>query len=101
MHLKGFMLVLPVSKWDFIIRAVQVSSYLPGRVRLYSKKLIGNEELSRKVYAYIASYAEIDRVEINTVSGSILLIYRPQLLRTNAELARVEQYIMNHVERKG
>lgn len=92
---------LPVSKWDIIIRAVQISSYIPGRIRLHSRKLIGNAELGRKVYAYIASYKEIDKVDINVVTGSILIVYRPDVLRMNTELARVEQYIMSHVERRG
>lgn len=93
--------VLPISKWDFIIRAVRISAYIPGRIRLYSRKLVGNAELARKIYAYVASYKEIDKVEINTVTGSVLILYRPQVLRSNAELARVEQYIMTHVERRG
>lgn len=93
--------VLPVSKWDFIIRAMRISSYLPGRIRLYSRKLVGNAELAGKIYAYVASYREIDKVEINIVTGSVLILYRPQVLRSNAELARVEQYIMNHAERRG
>lgn len=92
---------LPVSKWDIIIRAVQISSYIPGRIRLHSRNLIGNAELGRKVYAYIASYKEIDKVDINVVTGSILIVYRPDVLRMNTELARVEQYIMSHVERRG
>lgn len=92
---------LPVSKWDFIIRAVHVSSYLPGRIRLYSPKLVGNAELGRKVYAYVASYREIDNVDVNVLTGSILITYRPERLRTNSELARVENYIMTHAERRG
>lgn len=91
----------PVSKWDFILRVVHVSSYLPGRIRLYSSRLIGNAELSRKVYAYIASYHEIDKVEVNAVTGSVLIIYRPERLRANRELGQIENYIMNHVERRG
>lgn len=92
---------LPVSKWDFIIRTVHVSSYLPGRIRLYSPKLVGNAELGRKVYAYVASYREIDNVDVNVLTGSILITYRPERLRTNSELARVENYIMTHAERRG
>lgn len=91
----------PVSKWDFIIRTVQISSYIPGRIRLYSPKLMGNAELGRKVYAYIASYREIDSVDVNVLTGSVLITYRPERLRTNSELARVENYIMTHVERRG
>ena len=44
---------------------------------------------------------QFDKVEINIVTGSVLILYRPQALRSNAELARVEQYIMNHAERRG
>lgn len=93
-------MIIPTSKWDLIMRSVTISSYLPGRIRLYSKKLVGNADLGRKVYAYIASYKEIDEVDINVLTGSVLIIYRPQVLRTNRELVRVENYIMNHAERR-
>ena len=90
-------MIIPTLKWDLIMRAVSISSYLPGRIRLHSKKLIGNAELGRKVYSYIASYKEIDKVD---VTGSVLITYRPQVLRANRELVRVENYIMTHVERR-
>lgn len=93
-------MIIPTSKWDLIMKSVTISSYLPGRIRLYSKKLVGNADLGRKVYAYIASYKEIDEVDINVLTGSVLIIYRPQVLRTNRELVRVENYIMSHVERR-
>ena len=93
-------MIIPTSKWDLIMRSVTISSYLPGRIRLYSKELVGNADLGRKVYAYIASYKEIDEVDINVLTGSVLIIYRPQVLRTNRELVRVENYIMSHVERR-
>lgn len=93
-------MIIPTSKWDLIMRSVTISSYLPGRIRLYSKKLVGDADLGRKVYAYIASYKEIDEVDINVLTGSVLIIYRPQVLRTNRELVRVENYIMSHVERR-
>ena len=93
-------MIIPTSKWDLIMRSVTISSYLPGRIRLYSKKLVGNADLGRKVYAYIASYKEIDEVDINVLTGSVLIIYRPQVQRTNRELVRVENYIMSHVERR-
>ena len=93
-------MIIPTSTWDLIMRSVTISSYLPGRIRLYSRKLVGNADLGRKVYAYIASYKEIDEVDINVLTGSVLIIYRPQVLRTNRELVRVENYIMSHVERR-
>lgn len=92
--------MLPFSKWDIIMRSVQVSSYIPGRIRLHSRRLIGNANLCRQVYAYIASYHEIDSVEVNMVTGSVLIKYQPTLLRTNHELAKVEQYVVRHLERR-
>lgn len=93
-------MIIPTSKWDLIMRSVTISSYLPGRIRLYSKKLVGNADLGRKVYAYIASYKEIDKVDVDVLTGSVLITYRPQVLRANWELVRVENYIMSHVERR-
>ncbi|MCI6192716.1 MAG: hypothetical protein MR644_06845, partial [Megasphaera elsdenii] len=61
-------MIIPTSKWDLIMRSVTISSYLPGRIRLYSKKLVGNADLGRKVYAYIASYKEIDEVDVNVLT---------------------------------
>lgn len=93
-------MIIPTSKWDLIMRSVTISSYLPGRIRLYSKKLVGNADLGRKVYAYIASHKEIDKVDVNVLTGSVLITYRTQVLRANRELVRVENYIMSHVERR-
>lgn len=73
---------------------------LPGRIRLQSNRLVNNKSLSAQVYQYISSYKEIDTVEVNTVTGSVLLMYKPQILRSNRELAEIEHYIMTHVERR-
>ena len=41
-------MIIPTSKWDLIMRSVTISSYLPGRICLYSKKLVGNADLGRR-----------------------------------------------------
>lgn len=82
------------------MRQVTVSSYIPGRIRLYSRRLIGNAELSRQVYTYISNYHEIDSVDVNVVTGSVLIKYQPTLLRTNHDLAKMEQYVARHIERR-
>ena len=93
-------MLLPLSKWDLLIRMVRVTSYIPGRIRFYSNTLVGNTERCRQVYAHVASYKEIDSVEVNAVTGSVLIQYRPAVLRANPELARVEIYVNDHVERR-
>ena len=90
---------IPRNKIDMFIRTVEVASYLPGRVRLYSKQLAGNPENANKVRAYLRSYKELSEVEVNETTGSILIKYTPQLLHTNKELTKVEEYIKTHVRR--
>ena len=93
-------LQIPTSALDVFIRTVEVSSYIPGRARLYSKRLIGNAALAREVQDRLTAFAEIDAVETSEMTGSILIRYVPETLRQNAELCKVEDYIRTHVRRK-
>ena len=88
---------IPTNKLDLFIRSVDISSYLPGRVRLYSNNLIGNAGLAAEVESQLLAFGEIDSVQ---TSGSILILYEPERLRRNAELRKVEEYIMTHARRK-
>ena len=92
--------LIPTSKLDLFVRSVDISSYLPGRVRLYSQKLVGNSDLEQKIQAKLTSFAEIDRVTTNIATGSILIEYTPAVLRANKELKKIEAYIMSHARRK-
>ena len=93
-------LQIPVNRLDLFIRSVEISSYLPGRVRLYSKKLVNNPGLEREVRANLSALAGIESVETSTVTGSILIRYDPETLRKDAELRKVEEYILLHARRK-
>lgn len=99
MNLLGKMQI-PTNKLDLFIRSVEIASYLPGRVRLYSNNMIGDEVLAQQVKNQLTAVAEMDAVTTNTVSGSILIVYTPDKLRRNAELRKVEEYIMTHARRK-
>ena len=87
---------IPTGKLDAFIRSVEISSYMPGRIRLYSKNLVNNPTLEQTVKGNLAVFSEISEVETNTVTGSILIKYEPHILRKNSELLKAEQYIMNH-----
>ena len=93
-------LQIPTSKLDLFIRSVEISSYIPGRGRLYSTRLVGNTALEVEVQAQLGAFPEISHVETSTVTGSILIQYEPATLRRNAELRKVEEYIMTHVKRR-
>ena len=67
-------------------------------MRARDKKLVGNGNLEQEVKSLLLSFAEIDSVETSTATGSILIKYVPERLRANAELAKVEAYIMTHAK---
>ncbi len=93
-------LQIPTNRLDLFIRSVEIASYLPGRVRLRSKNIVGNPELEHEVKSQLLAFREIDSVETSTTTGSILIQYKPERLRENADLRKVEEYIVAHARRK-
>jgi len=87
-------------KLELLLRSVEVVSYIPGRIRLRSKKLIGNLNLEQKIKKQLGAFSEIDKIEISTVTGSILITYVPENLRRNVDLMKVEKYIASHTKKK-
>ena len=62
---------IPQSAVDVFVRTTDIASYMPGRVRLYSKQLVNNATLEAE-----------------------------ERLRANAQLRRVEDYMRTHARRK-
>ena len=93
-------LQIPTSKLDMIVRSVEIASYMPGRIRLYSKNLVNNKDLEREIREELGRYAELTEVEIGLVTGSVLIKYDPIALRKNAALRKVEEYIMTHAKKR-
>ena len=93
-------LQIPTNKLDMFIRSVEIASYMPGRVRLYSKNLINNPNLERDIKGNLGTFSELSEVETNTTTGSILIKYEPSVLRQNSELVKAEQYIMTHAAKR-
>ncbi|MBO6178786.1 MAG: hypothetical protein J6O04_06410 [Selenomonadaceae bacterium] len=85
---------------EFLIRFTEVSSYIPGRIRLRSKKLLGNPKLAQQIYKELASFKEIQSVEISILTGSILILYEPEVIMANDKLAKMEEYIRVKAGRK-
>ena len=73
---------------------------MPGRVRLYSRQMIGNPALEEEVRRRLGALAELEAETTNTETGSILITYLPERLRANAELRRAEEYIVKHARRR-
>ena len=94
------MLQLPQNRLDIFLRTTEIASYMPGRIRVYSRSLIGNEEMERRLRHYLGTLLGIVSVETSTATGSILICYTPEILRCSAELARTEEYIRLHAKRR-
>lgn len=91
---------IPHAAMDMFIRSTDVASYVPGRVRLYSKQLVNNASLEKQVHERLNALVEIEQVDTNIATGSILITYEPERLRANAELRRVEDYMRTHARRR-
>ena len=87
-------------KLELLLRSVEIAAYIPGRIRLRSKKLIGNVNLESKIKNQLGAYKEISTVETNTLTGSILITYTPEILRQNSDLLSAEKYIAAHAKNK-
>lgn len=92
--------MIPSSKLELFIRTVEVASYVPGRIRLYSHSLIGSEALAGDVKKSLGDAAGVTNVNVNTVTGSILIEYDPKELRKDPKLLRIEEYIRTHVKKR-
>ena len=91
---------IPHSALDLFIRSTDVASYMPGRVRLYSKQLVNNASLEQQVHERLNALTEIECVDTNIATGSILITYEPERLCANAELRCVEDYMRKHARRR-
>lgn len=85
---------------NIFFRFVEVASYLPGRVRLRSRLLVGNKALEKKIKEYLSAFKEIESVETNTLTGSVLVKYIPEILAKNKKLRKAEKYIIARIGRK-
>ncbi|MBR3723384.1 MAG: hypothetical protein IKN12_11600 [Selenomonadaceae bacterium] len=90
----------PTMDPEFLIKFAEVSSYIPGRIRLRSKKIVGNPKLAQRIYGELKAFQEIQSVEISVLTGSLLILYEPEILRTNPKLAKMEDYIRVKAGRK-
>lgn len=93
MKVNIFSSFLPNRNLISLVQSTQVASYIPGRVRLYSKQLINNSTVAKALQDILEGYREIDKVKINLITGSVLLEYQPKVLRKNKELFALENYI--------
>lgn len=74
--------------WSFL-RTAEVASFVPGRVRLRSKALAGNERLAERAKSRIEGIIGVKEVKANPMTGSLLIIYDREFAAANPKLSRM------------
>ena len=57
---------------------IEMKHLLPGRLRVHVPKLVGNTELKNTLLEQVSSLKDIHSIEINTITGSILITHDPE-----------------------
>jgi len=57
---------------------INISHFIPGRVRLRVQQLKKNEDLANQIRNYASGMDLIEKLEINTLTGSVLIEYNPE-----------------------
>ena len=59
----------------YFLSTVEVSSYIPGRIRCYSSLIKNNHENALILEDYFSKFDELNSFKINEVTGSVLIEY--------------------------
>ena len=73
---------------------IKILSFIPGRVRVYHSALVNNAALAKQLEEYVLSFTGVKNAVGNILTGSFLVEYDPERLRTKKGLAALEQNIM-------
>ncbi len=61
---------------------IKIVHLMPGRMRLKLQALKGRPEIATQLHSHLTEVAGISRVDTNTLTGSLLLLYEPRALRS-------------------
>jgi hypothetical protein len=72
-----------------LLRGIELRHAIPGRVRLRVPGIKGRPALAREVQRQLSGFRIVRRVEVSTVTGSVLVLYDPADNAAMAELGRL------------
>ena len=75
----------------YFLSTVEVSSYIPGRIRCYSSLIKNNHENALILEDYFSKFDELNSFKINEVTGSVLIEYDAEKITRNPELREIEE----------
>jgi Heavy metal associated domain 2 len=68
------------------IAGIKVVHAMPGRIRVKISRLKGNPVVAREIEAQLSDVQGIQRVEVNLVTGSVLVFYDPEQMAPSDSL---------------
>ena len=68
---------------------IELLHAIPGRVRMRVPEMKGNPDLAREIEKYLSDIKLVHRVEVNPLTGSVLVVYDPADSASIAALGRV------------
>jgi len=71
------------TKMNLILQQTQVLHYRPGRVRLYSRHLLNNQDIACKLKEHLSTIPDIIQFAVNAATGSLLIQYSPESVSCN------------------
>ena len=74
---------------DDTLEDLRIVHLSPGRVRLRSHRLRSMPALGTKIQERLAAIPGVERVELNALTGSVLLVYDRKRLASEGALARL------------
>jgi hypothetical protein len=72
-----------------LLSGIELRHAIPGRVRLRIPAIKGQQALAEEVRRQLAALAVIRRVEVSTITGSVLVVYDPADSAALEELGRL------------
>ena len=82
-----------VSPSQRLLSTIRVEAYVEGRIRVRSTWFVDNPDLQKQVEAYVRSFTGVTKADINPLTGSLLIEYDGEQLRTKPGLAALEANI--------
>ena len=82
----------------YFLSTVEVSSYIPGRIRCYSSLIKNNHENALILEDYFSKFDELNTFKINEVTGSVLIEYDADKVTRNPELREIEEELKEGIQ---
>lgn len=83
-----------VDQKSFFLSNISVASYLPGRIRCYSPLIKNNPVNKEKLLECFREHSNVVNLDVNLVTGSVLITYSPKDIERIKELGDIEKTLI-------